>query len=89
MTDTVAPDADKLGGVGWQTRKARMKKRIREIAHGLIKLAAQRMLRKAPVMTPPAGLYDEFCAKFPYDETEDQDAAIVCATKSRVRSVAQ
>jgi len=67
---------DKLGGVGWQTRKARMKKRIREIAHGLIKLAAQRMLRKAPVMTPPAGLYDEFCAKFPYDETEDQDAAI-------------
>jgi len=67
---------DRLGGVGWQTRKARMKKRIREIAHGLIKLAAQRMLRKAPVMTPPSGLYDEFCAKFPYDETEDQDAAI-------------
>ncbi len=67
---------DRLGGVGWQTRKARMKKRIREIAHGLIKLAAQRMLRKAPVMAPPAGLYDEFCARFPYDETEDQDAAI-------------
>ena len=67
---------DRLGGVGWQNRKARMKKRIREIAHGLIKLAAQRMLRKAPAMTPPSGLYDEFCAKFPYDETEDQDAAI-------------
>ncbi len=67
---------DRLGGVGWQTRKARMKKRIREIAHGLIKLAAQRMLRKAPVMAPPPGLYDEFCARFPYDETEDQDAAI-------------
>ncbi|MCB1533839.1 MAG: transcription-repair coupling factor, partial [Rhodoblastus sp.] len=67
---------DRLGGVGWQNRKARMKKRIREIAHGLIKLAAQRLLRKAPVMTPPSGLYDEFCAKFPYDETEDQDAAI-------------
>ncbi|MDE2364222.1 MAG: transcription-repair coupling factor [Hyphomicrobiales bacterium] len=67
---------DKLGGVGWQTRKARMKKRIREIAHGLIKLAAQRMLQKAPRMPPPAGLYDEFCARFPYDETEDQDHAI-------------
>jgi transcription-repair coupling factor (superfamily II helicase) len=67
---------DRLGGVGWQTRKARMKKRIREIAHGLIKLAAQRMLQKAPRMPPPAGLYDEFCAKFPYDETEDQDSAI-------------
>ena len=67
---------DRLGGVGWQTRKARMKKRIREIAHGLIKLAAQRMLKTAPRMPPPTGLYDEFCARFPYDETEDQDAAI-------------
>ena len=67
---------DRLGGVGWQTRKARMKKRIREIAHGLIKLAAQRQLQKAPPLVPPPGLYDEFCARFPYDETEDQDAAI-------------
>ncbi len=67
---------DRLGGAGWQNRKARMKKRIREIAHGLIKLAAQRMLHKAPALTPPPGLYDEFCARFPYDETEDQDAAI-------------
>ena len=67
---------DRLGGAGWQNRKARMKKRIREIAHGLIKLAAQRMVRKAPTLAPPAGLYDEFCARFPYDETEDQDYAI-------------
>ncbi|MBP0574001.1 hypothetical protein J8J27_25210, partial [Mycobacterium tuberculosis] len=30
---------DKLGGVAWQARKAKMRKRIREIADGLIKTA--------------------------------------------------
>ncbi|WP_245423994.1 transcription-repair coupling factor [Methylovirgula sp. 4M-Z18] len=67
---------DRLGGAGWQTRKARMKNRIREMAHALIQIAAQRMLRQAPVLTAPEGLYDEFCARFPYDETEDQLGAI-------------
>ncbi len=67
---------DRLGGAGWQTRKARMKNRIREIAHGLIKIAAERAVRTAPKLTPPDGLYDEFCARFPYDETEDQASSI-------------
>ena len=39
---------DKLGGVGWQTRKARLKNRIREMAGELIKIAAARQLREAP-----------------------------------------
>lgn len=67
---------DRLGGLGWQQRKARMKKRIREIAHELVKIAAERMLRKAPKLIPPAGLYDEFAARFPYEETDDQLGAI-------------
>ncbi|MFZ5690517.1 MAG: transcription-repair coupling factor [Pseudomonadota bacterium] len=69
-------DLDRLGGTGWQTRKARMKNRIREIAHELMKVAAERKLREAPKLTVPAGAYDEFCAGFPYDETEDQQSAI-------------
>ncbi|WP_131193876.1 transcription-repair coupling factor [Lichenihabitans psoromatis] len=67
---------DRLGGAGWQTRKAKMKNRIREIAHALIKIAAERAVRVAPKMLPPDGLYDEFCARFPYDETEDQASSI-------------
>ncbi len=67
---------DRLGGVGWQTRKARLKNRIREMAKGLIEIAARRQLRQAPKLVAPEGLYDEFCARFPYDETEDQLAAI-------------
>ena len=67
---------DRLGGGAWQARKAKLKQRIREMAHALIKVAAARALREAPRLVPQAGLYDEFCARFPYDETEDQQGAI-------------
>ena len=67
---------DKLGGVAWQSRKAKLKKRIRDIAEKLIKVAAMRALHQAPVLTPPDGVYDEFAARFPYEETEDQQASI-------------
>ena len=67
---------DKLGGVGWQGRKARLKNRIREMAGELIKIAAARMTKEAPRALPPEGLYDEFAARFAFDETEDQQAAI-------------
>jgi transcription-repair coupling factor (superfamily II helicase) len=70
---------DRLGSGGWQTRKAKMRRRIREIAQGLIKLAAQRTLEAAPKLVPPQGAFEEFCARFPYDETEDQAAAIDAA----------
>ncbi len=67
---------DKLGGAGWQARKSRMKQRIREMAGALMKIAAARILKEAPRLLPPDGLYDEFAAAFPYDETEDQQGAI-------------
>lgn len=67
---------DRLGGGGWQARKAKLKQRIREMAHQLIKIAAARLLKEAPKLTSPHGLYEEFCARFPYEETEDQLSAI-------------
>ena len=67
---------DRLGSGGWQTRKAKLKQRIREIAGELIKVAAERHLREAPRYPLTDGLYDEFAARFPYDETEDQQGAI-------------
>ena len=67
---------DRLGGAAWQSRKARLKKRIREIADELIRVAAQRELRPATVLAPPEGLYEEFSARFPFDETDDQRRAI-------------
>ena len=75
-SEAAGVELDRLGSTAWQVRKSRMKNRIREIAGALIKVAAERLLREAPLLTVEPGLYDEFSARFPYDETDDQQAAI-------------
>ncbi|MEL6379876.1 MAG: transcription-repair coupling factor [Pseudomonadota bacterium] len=72
---------DRLGGAAWQARKSKMKARIRMLAEQLIKIAAQRAMKKAAAIMPPEGAYDEFCARFPYAETEDQLNAIAAVTE--------
>jgi len=67
---------DRLGGGAWQARKAKMKERIRDMAERLIRVAAERHLRSAPVFEAPHGAWEEFCARFPYTETDDQLSAI-------------
>jgi len=67
---------DRLGGASWQSRKAKLKERIRLLASELIKIAAMRAMKTAQAINPPEGAYDEFCARFPYDETDDQLNAI-------------
>ena len=80
-SDETGAQLDRLGGVAWQSRKAKLKQRIREMAGELIKIAAARQLRAAPAMTPPDGAFDEFCARFPFEETEDQEGAIEAVLK--------
>jgi len=67
---------DRLGGGAWQAKKAKLKERIREMAERLIRVAAERALRTAPALTPPDGMWDQFLARFPYAETDDQLNAI-------------
>ncbi|WP_041374058.1 transcription-repair coupling factor [Phenylobacterium zucineum] len=67
---------DRLGGAAWQARKARAKERLREMADGLIRIAAERATKATDAVEPPQGVFDEFCARFPYEETEDQLMAI-------------
>ncbi len=67
---------DRLGGAAWQARKAKAKERLREMAEGLIAIAAARQLNVTGEIDPPPGLFDEFCARFPYEETEDQLSSI-------------
>jgi transcription-repair coupling factor (superfamily II helicase) len=75
-SDEAEATLDRLGHSAWRERKARLKLRIRHMAQGLIKIAAARALHDAPKFAPPEGLYEEFCARFPYDETDDQLSAI-------------
>ena len=67
---------DRLGGAAWQARKARAKERLRDMAEGLIRIAAERAMKSTDPVDPPHGVFDEFCARFPYEETDDQLAAI-------------
>ena len=46
------------------------------MAEGLIAIAAARQIKSTGEIDPPPGLFDEFCARFPYEETDDQLNAI-------------
>ncbi|MGF1462428.1 MAG: transcription-repair coupling factor [Maricaulaceae bacterium] len=74
--DAETVQLDRLGGAGWQARKAAAKKRLRDMADQLIKIAAARAAKSGEDIDPPSGLFDEFCARFPYVETDDQLSAI-------------
>ena len=67
---------DVLGGFAWQAKKAKVKEKIKDIAEKLIKVAAARNLKKADSFIPENGTFEDFCAKFPYNETDDQQNAI-------------
>lgn len=67
---------DKLGGAGWQARKAKAKKNLMEMADKLLGIAAARQLKKAEQLHVSSEIYEEFAARFPYSETEDQARSI-------------
>lgn len=70
---------DKLGAQTWKTRKEKIQKKIRKIAHHLLKLAAQRLIHKSEPIEINKDEYEKFCKTFPYVETEDQESAIETA----------
>ncbi len=69
-------ELDKLGSSAWQNKKARLKKKIFEMADSLIKLAADRATKRGLTVQPPEFLWNTFCSRFPYVETDDQASAI-------------
>lgn len=71
-SENTAVALDRLGGSGWQARKSRIKKQLLEMAEKLINIAAARYATQMPIINPDIGLYNEFCARFPYVETDDQ-----------------
>ena len=67
---------DKLGSANWQMRKATVKNKIKLIAEKLIKVAAERKLVNTKKVFLQKDLFQEFCDRFPYEETPDQLHAI-------------
>ena len=72
---TLGRELDKLGTVNWQNRKANVKKKIRDMAEKLIRVAAQREVISIEKMFVPEN-YNEFSKKFPFELTEDQENTI-------------
>lgn len=67
---------DRLGVAGWKNRKEKVRKRIKVAAEELLRIAAARHIKKAPVFVPDQHFYDEFRVKFGFVETDDQAKAI-------------
>ena len=67
---------DKLGSQNWQLRKALIKKKLKDIAFDLIKVAAERKLKTGQIIIPNNDNYVKFSEKFNYIETSDQLKAI-------------
>ena len=69
-------ELDRLGGGAWQARKARMKKPHPRDRRRADQDRGRAAAARSAALDRRAGPYDEFCAGFPYEETEDQQAAI-------------
>ena len=67
-----APKINKLGGAEWQKTKAKVAKKVEDIADDLLALYAERELRQGFAFTPDGDPQQRFEAAFPYAETPDQ-----------------
>jgi len=70
------PKVDRLGGQTFGKTKARVERRVRQMADELLKLYAERAALKKDPLTAPDDEYRAFEASFPFEETRDQAAAI-------------
>jgi len=70
------PRVERLGGTRWASTRQRVQESIRETARELLQIYALRQIREGMRFSPPDGIFREFEASFPYEETPDQLAAI-------------
>ena len=70
--DTIQPKINRLGSKEWENTKAKVKNNLREVARELIELYAKREKIQGFSFSKDTPWQNEFEAKFPYQETEDQ-----------------
>ena len=70
------PTPDKLGGTGWEKRRHKVKKAVKEIAEDLLRLYARRKAVQGQAFSPDMPWQKEFEDAFPYTLTPDQERAI-------------
>mgnify|MGYP000497220546 CR=1 FL=1 len=70
------PKLNRLGGQEWKKTKSRVRGAVQNIARELVELYAVRQEKEGYVCGPDTVWQREFEEMFPYEETEDQLAAI-------------
>ncbi len=74
--DGISAILDKMGGKTWGRIRGRVKKSVEKIAGQLLKIYAERSVRKGHAFSRPDSYFGEFEAAFSYEETADQVRAI-------------
>ena len=74
--DGTAPKVTKLGSGEWARKKAKTRKRVKDIARDLITLYAKRKSQKAWTFSPDTPEQTELEASFMFEETPDQASVI-------------
>ena len=73
------PKLNNLGGQDWKKTKSKVKGAVQEVAKDLVELYATRQSEKGFIYGPDTVWQKEFEELFPYEETEDQQKAILDA----------
>ena len=74
--DGHAPGLDRLGGGSWEKVKKKTREAILAMARELLEVHAARASTERPVTAKLDEDYDEFVARFPFEETSGQRTAI-------------
>jgi len=76
VVEGAPPPLDKLGGTGWNTRKAKVRKSLEDMAEQLLALYAARKTAQGFAFSDDGNWQREFEDAFEFEETQDQNLAI-------------
>ncbi|HSC46406.1 MAG TPA: transcription-repair coupling factor [Candidatus Acidoferrum sp.] len=76
VVEGAPPPLDKLGGTGWNTRKAKVRKSLEDMAEQLLQLYAARKTAEGFAFSADGNWQREFEDAFEFEETQDQNLAI-------------
>jgi transcription-repair coupling factor (superfamily II helicase) len=76
-TDPDLAPIHKLGGEQWTKARAKAIKRVRDVAAELLDIHARRAAHKGQRFNIDQADYQKFSAAFPFEETPDQETAII------------
>ena len=87
VVEGAPPPLDKLGGTGWTTRKAKVRKSLEDMAEKLLELYAARKTATGFAFSADGNWQREFEDAFEFEETQDQNLAIADIKKDMEKPV--